>query len=168
MTREGHLAVDSAISTTWLPRDAIAMPTIRILARGDAPMLDHVAPGVFDNPVDPRWTAEFLADPRHHLAVAIDDGRVVGMASAVHYVHPDKPPELWINEVGLAPTHRGRGLGRRLLDALFGRGRALGCRQAWVATEPGNVAARRLYAAAGGEESAEPFVMVEFDLESER
>ena len=58
------------------------------------------------------WTAEFLADSRHHLAVAVDEGRVVGMASAVHYVHPDKPPELWINEVGVAPTHRGLGIGR--------------------------------------------------------
>jgi hypothetical protein len=27
---------------------------------------------------------------------------VVGFASAVHYVHPDKAPELWINEVGVA------------------------------------------------------------------
>jgi hypothetical protein len=33
-----------------------------------------------------------------------------------------------------------------------------------VATGPSNVAARRLYAAAGGKESPEPFVMVEFEL----
>ena len=46
-----------------------------------------VAPGVFDNAIDPRWTAEFLSDPQHHFAVAIDEGRVVGTASAVHYVH---------------------------------------------------------------------------------
>lgn len=149
------------------PEQTAIGPTIRILGPGDASVLGCVAADVFDNPVDPRWTAEFLADPRHHLAVAIDDGRVVGMASSVHYVHPDKPPELWVNEVGVAPTHRGRGIGRRLLEALFERGRALGCRQAWVATEPGNVAARRLYAAAGGTESPEPSVMVEFDLKPE-
>ena len=82
------------------------MPTIRILGPGDAAVLDHVAEGVFDNAVDPRWTAEFLADSRHHLAVAVDDGQVVGMASAVHYVHPDKPPELWINEVRVGPLGR--------------------------------------------------------------
>src|SRR5262249_41688546 len=131
---------------------------------GDAAVLDRVAPSVFDNPVNPRWTAEFLADTRHHLAVAIDGDLVVGMASAVHYVHPDKPPELWINEVAVAPTHRTQGIGRRLVEALFERGRALGCRQAWVATEPDNTAARRLYAAAGGREAPEPFVMVEFGL----
>ena len=140
------------------------MTTIRILGPGDSAVLEHVTEGVFDNAVDPRWTAEFLADSRHHLAVAVADGQVVGMASAVHYIHPDKPPELWINEVGVAPTHRGLGIGRRLLDALFERGRSLGCRQAWVATGPANVAARRLYAAAAGKESPEPFVMVEFEL----
>jgi ribosomal protein S18 acetylase RimI-like enzyme len=137
---------------------------IRVLGPGDGPVLANVAPGVFDNAIDARWTAEFLADPRHHLAVALDGDQVVGMASGVHYVHPDKPPELWVNEIAVAPTHRRRGIGRQLLEALFERGRLLGCRQAWVATAPTNTAARRLYASGGGKESPEPFVMVEFRL----
>ena len=144
---------------------AVTTLKIILLGAGNAAVLDNVAPGVFDNAIDARWTAEFLDDARHHLAVALDDDQVVGMASAVHYVHPDKPPELWVNEVAVAATHQGRGIGRRLLEALFERGRALGCRQAWVATEPSNSAARRLYAAVGGEESPEPFVMVEFRLD---
>jgi hypothetical protein len=45
-------------------------PTIRILGLEDAAVLDRVAPGVFDNAVDPRWAAEFLADSRHYLAGA--------------------------------------------------------------------------------------------------
>jgi aminoglycoside 6'-N-acetyltransferase I len=136
--------------------------SVRMLNAGDASVLDRIAPDVFDHAVDPRWTAEFLADQRHHLAVAIDDGVVVGMASAVHYVHPDKPPELWVNEVGVAPTHRGRRIGRRLLEALFTRGRELGCREAWLGTETDNIAARRLYSAVGGVE--EPMVYVTFQL----
>jgi hypothetical protein len=78
--------------------------TIRLLGPGEAAVLDRVAEGVFDNPVGPRWAAEFFADPRHHLAVALDGGVVIGMASAVHYVHPDKPPQLWVNEVGSRRT----------------------------------------------------------------
>jgi len=136
--------------------------TIRVLGPGDASMLDRVAPGVFDHDVDPRWTAEFFADARHHLAVALDGDTVVGMASAVHYVHPDKPPELWVNEVGVAPTHRRRGIGRGLLQALFARGWELGCREAWVLTDDDNSAARALYAATGGEE--ERVLMVSFQL----
>ena len=135
---------------------------IRILKSDEAHVLGHVAPGVFDNPVDPEHSAEFLSDRRHHLAVARDGDTVVGMASAVDYVHPDKPVELWINEIGVAPGHRRAGIGRALLQALFDLGRELGCREAWVATEPDNRAAGRLYAAVGGE--SESSVIYSFEL----
>jgi GNAT superfamily N-acetyltransferase len=136
--------------------------TIHMLGPSDAALLDRVAPGVFDNAIEPRWTAEFLADPRHHMAVALDDGQVVGMASAVHYVHPDKPPELWVNEVGVAPSHQQQGIGQQLLHALFARGREVGCIEAWLGTEEDNTPARRLYVAVGGKE--EPMVCVAFEL----
>ncbi len=138
---------------------------IRLLGPTDACVLDCVAPGVFDHPIDPRWTAEFFADPRHHLVVALLGGQVVGMASAVHYVHPDKPPELWVNEVGVAPTHQRQGIGKQLLRALLAHGRSLGCSEAWLGTEPTNVAARRLYAAVCGQE--QPMVYVTFQLPAE-
>jgi aminoglycoside 6'-N-acetyltransferase I len=83
---------------------------IKVLGRGDDAVLNRVAPDVFDHPIDPQLTREFLQDPRHHLAVAIDDSLVVGFASGVHYIHPDKPPQLWINEVAVAPDYRRRGL----------------------------------------------------------
>jgi len=137
---------------------------IRILGPGDGAVLSEVAPDVFDGPADARWSAEFLADPRHHLAVATDAGRVVGMASAVHYVHPDKAPELWINEVGVSSAHQSQGVGKRLLAALLGRGRELGCAEAWVLTERTNEVARRLYAGSGGRETLEQPVMFEFRL----
>ena len=140
--------------------------TIRILGPDDGVVLQNVATDVFDNPVDARWSAEFLADPRHHLAVAIDDesGQVVGMASGVHYVHPDKPPELWVNEVGVAPPYQGRGVGRRMLAALLAHARTLGCREAWVLTSYGNTAARHMYAGAGGVEENEAPLMITFAL----
>jgi aminoglycoside 6'-N-acetyltransferase I len=123
---------------------------IRTLQRGDEDVLAKVAPQVFDNPIDATFTKEFLADPRHHIAVAIDEGLVVGFASAVHYIHPDKPPELWINEVGLAPTHRRQGLGKALMNALFKIGRTNHCKSAWVLTYRTNDAANALYSSVGG------------------
>lgn len=135
----------------------------RILGDGDLAVLDRVANEVFDEPVDPRWWAEFLADPRHYLAVAVDAGEVVGFASAVCYVHPDKPPQLFINEVGVAPSHRRRGAARRLLELLLDKGRGLGCSEAWVLTDEDNAAARAAYASAGGEETT-GVVMVTFPL----
>jgi GNAT superfamily N-acetyltransferase len=137
---------------------------IQLLGASDAAVLQRVAPGVFDGPVDPRWTAEFLADARHHLVVALDAAEVVGMASGVHYVHPDKPPELWINEVGVAPTHQGQGVGRQLLDTLLAHGRTLGCRAAWVLTDAVNPPAERLYESAGGVEAPTAGRMYTFDL----
>ncbi len=146
---------------------SIVRMTVRLLGPDDVPILNTVAPDVFDHAIDPRWASEFLADVRHHLAVALDGDTVVGMASAVHYVHPDKAPELWVNEVAVAPTHQRRGIGRQLLHILFANGQKLGCRQAWVLTDLDNGPARRLYAAAGGVEVPEPIVMVEFQLTAE-
>jgi len=139
---------------------------IKILREDDAAVLADVAPGVFDDPIDPAGMMEFLRDPRHHLAVAIDNGAVVGFVSAVHYVHPDKSrAEMWINEVGVAPAYRRRGLARGLLEAVLEVARALGCIEAWVLTARSNTAGMRLYAAAGGEENAEDAVMFTFRLD---
>ena len=127
---------------------------IRLLTAADALVLERVADQVFDEPVNPAWARELLADPRHHLVVAISDDTVVGFASAVHYVHPDKAPQLWINEVGVAPAYHRRGIGRAMLATLVERGRSLGCGEAWVLTEDDNAPARGLYQALGGVESA--------------
>ena len=125
---------------------------VRLLGPLDAAVLNTVAAEVFDNAIDPALASEFLSDRRHHLVVALIDDEVVGMASAVHYVHPDKPTELWINEVGVGSAHRGKGIGRQLIDAILARGRELGAEEAWLGTEEDNTAARALYAAAGGKE----------------
>jgi aminoglycoside 6'-N-acetyltransferase I len=136
----------------------------RMLGPSEAAVLERVAPDVFDEAVDPVLTREFLTDPRHHLAVALDEGVVVGMTSAVHYVHPDKRSQLFINEVGVAPTHHRQGIGRRLIALILERGRELGCTEAWVGTELGNTAARGLYASTGGVEDAEPFALYVYPL----
>src|SRR5436190_16352864 len=137
---------------------------IRILHDGDEPVLDRVAADVFDHPIDPQAARELLGDPRHRLAVATDDGVVVGFVSGVVYVHPDKPtPELWINEVGVAQSHQGRGIARRLLESALEDARASGCREAWVLTDRSNQPAMRLYESGGGEASGD-HVMFTFRL----
>ena len=138
---------------------------IRLLHRDEAAILEHVAADVFDHDAQPELVAAFLADRRHHIVVALDDGRVVGFVSAVDYVHPDKPPELWVNEVGVAPGHRGAGLAKRMFGEMLKAGRELGCRQAWVLTERSNAPAMRLYRAAGGIESGTDLVMLEFAID---
>jgi aminoglycoside 6'-N-acetyltransferase I len=137
---------------------------IALLGPEDRSVLNSVDPDLFDLPVQAALTEEFLADPRHHIAVAIERTSVVGFASAVHYVHPDKPADLWINEVGVADGHRRRGIARRLLMALLEHADALGCREAWVLTERDNLPAMALYESAGGREAPDDVVMFSFDV----
>jgi aminoglycoside 6'-N-acetyltransferase I len=139
-------------------------PEIKILRSGDHAILDNVAPGVFDNAINPQLVTEFLGDERHHLVVAVDQGRVVGLVSGVHYVHPDKPSELWINEVGVAPSHQSQGVGKAMIHTLVQHAERLGCREAWVLTDRSNHAAMRLYASTGGQEAPHDQVMFTFSL----
>jgi len=110
----------------------------RVLGPRDDELLLNAAAGVFDNPPHAKLTAEFLTDPRHHIVVAIDAGQVVGFVSALHYVHPDKAAELWLNEVSVASSHQDRRLARRMLQDMLALGRQLGCRCAWVLTHRAN------------------------------
>lgn len=140
-------------------------PEIKILRSGDQAILNNVAPGVFDNSVNPQLVTEFLDDKRHHLVVAVVQGQVIGLASGVHYVHPDKPSEMWINEVGVAPSHQGHGVGKAMIQALLQQAERLGCREAWVLTDRANPAAMRLYASTGGQEAPHDQVMFTFFLD---
>ncbi|HYD72807.1 MAG TPA: GNAT family N-acetyltransferase [Candidatus Binatia bacterium] len=128
----------------------------------------NVADDVFDDPLIAERLTEFLGDPRHHLVAARSEGAVVGFISAVLYVHPDKPsPELWINEVGVAPSHQRRGLAKAMLTTLLDHARGLGCADAWVLTDRANTAAMALYSACGGAAPTDQ-VMIEFDLDERR
>lgn len=141
------------------------MIEIKLLDSADVHTLDSVAEGVFDDPIIMSSAQEFLNDSRHRLVVALDDKVVVGFVSAVIYLHPDKPaPELWINEVGVAPTHQRRGMGKRLLQCMLEAAKQSGCKEAWVLTDRNNIPAMAMYKSAGGvEESPDP-TMFTFEL----
>ncbi len=142
--------------------------TLNLVTTESAHLLERVVPDVFDHEVRPELLAEFLGNPANHLVVAVVDGEVIGMATALSYVHPDKPLQLFINEVGVAGPYQRAGVGRRLVEFLLAHARNLGCTEAWVATEPNNVAARALYRATGGEEAEEPAIVYTYDLGTQR
>jgi ribosomal protein S18 acetylase RimI-like enzyme len=141
------------------------MLEIKLLTSADSHYLDSIADDVFDDPIVEASAREFLNDPRHRLVVALDHNVVVGFVSAVIYLHPDKPtPELWINEVGVTPTHQRQGIGKRLLRATLENARQSGCTEAWVLTERENKAAMTLYKSAGGDETLPDPTMFTFKL----
>jgi len=143
------------------------MFTVKTLSPVDLPLLLSAADDVFDNPVNETYAREFLEDPRHHIVAALVDDTIIGFASAVHYIHPDKPPELWINEVGVAAAHQGRGIGKAIMNEMLHLGKQLGCVNAWVLTDKDNIAANGLYQSIGGRISEEETVLYEFGIRKE-
>lgn len=137
-----------------------------MLNAGQAGVLAKTAEDVFDYMPDVANAKRFLENPNFHLAVAINNSDVVvGMASAIDYAHPDKPLEMWINELGVAPEWQNRGIGQALTERLLRFAKERGCTTAWLGTEYDNAPARRVYQKCGGKE--EPFVMYSFDLQKE-
>ena len=128
----------------------MAKAGLRVIVATDPAQLETVAPDVFDYPVERALCAAFLADPRHHLALAMDGATVVGFCSGTRVAHPDKPDQLFINELGVTPAYRRRGLARELVRKLLEVARSHGCSEAWVLADSDNAPAQVVYAGAGG------------------
>jgi ribosomal protein S18 acetylase RimI-like enzyme len=58
-------------------------------------------------------------------------------------------PLINIHDLAVVPEHRGRGIGRLLLDAVAEKGRALGCCKLTLEVLENNERARKVYDAAG-------------------
>ena len=110
-----------------------------------AGLLDRLADGVFNDAIDRDLLAAYLASPAALLVVALDGDCIVGQVKAAIHLHPDKPADLYIDEVVVAPTHQRRGVARLLLGEIERWARERGCVDVWLATEVDNDAARSLY-----------------------
>lgn len=128
--------------------------TIRHLGPDDLALLMAVKEGLFDRPVDPVQARAFLRDPNSEIVLAFDGDEAVGMVSGSVLLHPDKPPAMFINEVGTRESHQGRQIAFRLMQAMFDIARARGCVGIWLGTEPDNIPALGLYRKLGGHELA--------------
>jgi len=148
-----------------MPGVARRGPEIRVLRTrpGDEHEVARFAEA-FDYDVDPNQTRRLLADPRHHLLLAYLGPRPAGFVSAVEVFHPDKAPELFLNEIGVVEAAQRHGVARALIENLKQVGRDLGCVNLWVLTDADNLAARNLYRTTGGRESVDPSLMYEYDL----
>jgi ribosomal protein S18 acetylase RimI-like enzyme len=122
---------------------------IRRIGRGDAGLV-LAAGDLFDGPPLPDATARFLTSEGHHLFLAYDGPRPVGMVTGVETTHPDKGTEMFLYELAVAEDARSRGVGRALVAALADLARDRGCYGMWVLTDDDNPAAVRAYTAAGG------------------
>ncbi len=119
--------------------------TLRRMQPGDEAVFQSISPDVFDEPIDAGRLHDYLRAPGHLMVLALEGELVVGQCAGVLHRHPDKPVELYVDEVGTASTHRRRGIARLMMDELFAWGRELGCAEAWLGTETDNEPAKGLY-----------------------
>ncbi len=107
---------------------------------------------VFVDPMTPELLADRASVEGHLLVVAVDDDRTVGQCAAIvqHLAH--KAPELHVENVGVAPSHRRRGIASAMLREAMAWGRELGCDEAWIATDVDNDEANALYRSLGSQQ----------------
>lgn len=140
------------------------MTSITIESLTTAAQLNNVNPDVFDNPIIPESLNNFLNDPGHVMYIAQDGDLVVGMASAFVYYHPDKPAQMFINEVGVADAYQNQGIGRRLIKAMLNEASARGITYAWLGTAVNNKQAQACFnSVADGLKPTESFLLYEWE-----
>jgi aminoglycoside 3-N-acetyltransferase I len=113
---------------------------------------------LFDEPPTPARAEHFLRQPGHHLLFAWDDqhphDRPIGFVSGVEILHPDKDPELYLNELGVADAAQRQGVGTALVRALADLARAHGCVAMWEVSDADNQAATATYRRSGADEGS--------------
>lgn len=137
-------------------------PRIIVASASDIDLFDQVAPGVFDAPIDPTRLRAYFDEPSHFIVLALLDELVVGQTAAVVHRHPDKPTELYLDEVGVGDHFLRQGIAGKMVERALEEGRARGCQECWLGTEVSNVAARALYRR--WQPYPEPFVMYLWDI----
>jgi GNAT superfamily N-acetyltransferase len=106
------------------------------------------------HPLAPEVRATLIAGLRRHpttlIFLALDGDEAVGIATCfVGFSTFAARPLINIHDVGVLPSHRGRGVGRLLLAAIEAKARALGCCKLTLEVLENNTRARGVYAAAG-------------------
>jgi len=112
-------------------------------------LLNQTASDVFDYAIDFTKLESLTQDPNHIMLVALTKQTVVGQTLAMVHKHPDKPTELYIDDLAVTTTLHRHGIAKRLLTAVMQIGIQFGCESAWVAAASDNQAAKSLYKSLG-------------------
>lgn len=104
-----------------------------------------IAEEVFDAPPTPEHLGKLALMPAHALFLAKGGGMIVGQLLAMVQFQADRPPQLYIDNLGVAPPFKRQGVARALFDAAMIWGRDNGCDTVWLAADVGNAEARGFY-----------------------
>ncbi|ENY72717.1 GCN5-like N-acetyltransferaser [Aeromonas diversa CDC 2478-85] len=92
------------------------------------------------------WERFFNPSEPVHALVAVEDQTVIGL---VHYLFHRSTTRLhdvcYLQDLFTEPQHRGRRIGRRLVEAVYAAARTAGSGRVYWQTQATNVAGRALY-----------------------
>lgn len=130
-------------------------PSIAAIIRAnlEAYHLDIPGTAYFDPELD-HLSRYYAADPDRRAYFILEDGAVLGGVGVAEFSGLDACVEL--QKLYLTDSLKGRGLGRRLLEAAEDAARTLGYRRLYLETHSALVPALRLYEAAGFTRIAQP------------
>ena len=134
---------------------------IKRITAHDKAFFQQIADDVFDETIVPERLAAYLKNPANLMILARVNGEVIGQVAAVLHHHPDKPTELYVDEVGVTSRFQRQGIAKQMMEEMLVWGRERGCEEVWLGTESENVPARALYARFA---EAEPIMMYQWDL----
>ena len=144
-------------SIAFRPAEASDLPAIVALLARDPLGASREKPGL---PLDRRYDDAFAAIQRDHnqlLAVVTDGDQVVGCLQ-ISFIPGLSRLGLWrgqIESVRIAASHRGGGLGRRMIDWAVDQCRARGCGLVQLTSDKTRADALRFYAQLGFKASHE-------------
>lgn len=128
-----------------LPEDAARFREFRLAALRDSPGSFGASAAEEESYPPAKWH-ERVAQPGSAVIGAFDAGRLVG---TLGYFVSGEDQRAWLWTMYVAPSHRGTGIGRRLLGEAAQRLRAAGHKQVFLTVTAPAAAARRLYASCG-------------------
>lgn len=152
-----------------MPTDSQTQPVVRRATPADLPSIGRLGALLVEKHYDfdplrfmaagPEMPASYasfmsaqLEDPDKAVLVADDGGDVVGYAYAAvegyDYMALRGPAGV-LHDIVVAPGHRGRGVGRLLVEAALGFLRSRGAPRVALSTAERNVAAQRLFESMG-------------------
>ena len=115
------------------------------LSESNMDVLNNYDEDIFDEKIDTYRLTTMLKERNNILLVAVNEGVVIGQVLGVIHRHPDKPTELYIDDLGVSEKFQRCGIATRLIEQLYIIGIDRGCEEVWVATEPENEPAIKFY-----------------------
>jgi len=99
-----------------------------------------------ENITDATWTRFFSADEPVHAFVAVEGDTVVALVHCLFHRSTTRLHDVcYLQDLFTAPSHRGRRIAQRLIEAVYTAARSEGSSRVYWTTQVSNASGRALY-----------------------